>query len=458
MDESLDSLYSIAKKKHKICPVTYSYYLLASITLTVAYFIVRYSSSDYSLILIPLGWILALYWVILGFKSQREFNFELALTASKEAHNILDLRPFCITNKLIVKNPQPPLPSLLSSIFPFYLPTDFLPENINWESILAKSIEELAPLIGLGFPSEATGANLIEVKKWKKSVLALMEQAELIFVVPSSHAGTKWEIDMLRKGNYLSKCLFILPEGMDPFRFTISQSWLTLKNSMEQIGIEIPEYNKKGIAFKLNEDGTLKEKISPFSVSQRCSIFSFLTLRKYPNPQEKIIELFSHVKRLYKPEYPDTESELEDFTYGTSDENRDCRVDNHKQINNIIINQDDKKKQWLRKLEYFEKNGYLDEYKEEEASFEEQVAIKFIEAVHFDKAIIQFTDKELDTKIFEDSIKFFILIKTIGNDVYIEIYQQNSEGLNIRRCVKFMVSGILIVNIKILEEEHINVD
>lgn len=460
MDKPLDFLYSIAKKKYKIVEDAYSCYMLASVIVAATYFIPNKFSNGYSFFFLLLAWFLAIFSVSIGHQIQNKFNSELAIEASEKTQNILAisssgdspgpfflyLRPFCITDKLKVKNPHRSRYQFSTFFFP---PTFFLEDNINWESLLAESLEAWAPLIGLGYPSQAIGANLIKVKKWKKSVLALMEQATLIFIVPASSAGTKWEIEMLKKGHYLSKCLFILPEGLDPQKFIISQSWLTLNNSMKHIGVDIPEYMKKGIAFRLNEDGSLKEKISPFSFSLH---FSFFSKTKSPEPQEIIGEIIS--KNLDNLKNIDTEGELEELKQGIVDKNKDCRAENHKQIDKTSIIKNEKKIQWLRKLEYFEKEGYLDDFKEEEMSFEEQVIIRFIEAVYFDKTIIQFIEKEIDTKVFEDSIKHIRLIKTKGNDVYVEIHQRNSVGLNIRRCVKFVISGVLIVNIEILEEER----
>ncbi len=462
MDESLKHLYSINKRKYKMCDETYSYYLMATIIVFAAQLI----SNNYSAEpLIPIAWILSSYLVFLGRKSQRKFNSDIAAETSKKAQNILAratcgdfpgpfilyLRPFRINDILKVKNPHR---SRFSLSYFFFPPKYFLEDNIKWESLLAELLENWAPLVGLGTPNEDIGANLIEVKKWKKSVLALMEQATLIIIVPACSAGTKWEINMLKKGNYFSKCLFILPEELDPFKFTISKSWLTLNNSMKQLGIEIPEYKKKGIAFRLNENGTLKEKFSPFSVFPNFSILSFFSLNNYPKSKEIIGDFFS--ENVDNSKCTETDNELEELNKGSYDEDKDCMGENDKQISNILKKKNEKKNEWRQKLNDFRKNGYHDKFRGKKISFEEQVVEGFIEAVYCDKAIIPFIDVEMNTNIFEDSIKYFRLIKTIGKDVFVEIHQRNSEGENIRRCVKFVISGVDIMRIELLVEENMD--
>ena len=64
-------------------------------------------------------------------------------------------------------------------------------------------------------------------------------------------------------------------------------------------------------------------------------------------------------------------------------------------------------------------------------------------------------DESLDTKIFDEDIRYFKVLETKENAVYVDIYQrrfEDFEELNTKRHVKFSVSGINITDIQVLEE------
>jgi hypothetical protein len=71
----------------------------------------------------------------------------------------------------------------------------------------------LSPIIGLGRPGEAIGAGriLTSEEEWKTIAARMIDQAMYIICIPSSHAGTLWEIDRIVECGLLSKTFFIMP-------------------------------------------------------------------------------------------------------------------------------------------------------------------------------------------------------------------------------------------------------
>jgi hypothetical protein len=84
----------------------------------------------------------------------------------------------------------------------------------DFETELAKLVEPQAPLIALGRTGEQIGAGRIESddKDWRVDFELLAEHAKVIFLVPSPHEGTQWEIkSILNDAKLLSKTVLFVP-------------------------------------------------------------------------------------------------------------------------------------------------------------------------------------------------------------------------------------------------------
>ena len=123
----------------------------------------------------------------------------------------LYLRPFAITNKLPVEQESVGVHQRT-----FRDAFGGPPEKIDFEAMLADALEGLPPLVGLGRPGEAIGAGRMRTddERWQDEILALMERAVSIFIVPSSRPGTLWELQQIRDRGYLGKTIFVLPVAM----------------------------------------------------------------------------------------------------------------------------------------------------------------------------------------------------------------------------------------------------
>ncbi len=84
----------------------------------------------------------------------------------------------------------------------------------DFETELAKIVETESPLVALGRTGEQIGAGRLESndKDWRKSFKLFAQHARVIFLIPSTHDGTKWEIKrILNDSGLLLKTIFFIP-------------------------------------------------------------------------------------------------------------------------------------------------------------------------------------------------------------------------------------------------------
>jgi hypothetical protein len=93
-------------------------------------------------------------------------------------------------------------------------------------------------------------------KEWNVAAVSLIDNATRIACVPSSHAGTLWEIDQIIARDYLQKTVFIMPPsnptgwGSPPERLEKSQledDWAKLVIEMGRLGLRFPPFKRAGL-------------------------------------------------------------------------------------------------------------------------------------------------------------------------------------------------------------------
>lgn len=133
----------------------------------------------------------------------------------------------------------------------------------DFENSLATAVERGAPLIALGRPGEQIGAGRILTADddWQEVLALLARHATLVFMAPSTRAGTAWEIDWLVKARCLRKTVWIQPPHVRHFLRRSSYDWAAawgpITKKMQSVGLHPPPYDKGGLLFTLNEDGEL---------------------------------------------------------------------------------------------------------------------------------------------------------------------------------------------------------
>jgi hypothetical protein len=126
---------------------------------------------------------------------------------------VLYLRPFWSTGKFGVllerKVLSHRIPGARTRLYATFIWGDL-------ETTMAEAIEPLGTFLALGHPGEHIGAGrvLIDDSHWQNEFTHLAHGAERILIVPSTHAGTKWELgQLLSHPGLLRKAIFILPPG-----------------------------------------------------------------------------------------------------------------------------------------------------------------------------------------------------------------------------------------------------
>ena len=126
---------------------------------------------------------------------------------------------------------------------------------LDFEAVLAKTLEPIAPLVALGRPGEQIGAGRVHCDddQWQENLVLLAGSAQYIFVVPTDSPGTMWEIDFLVRMKLLQKCFFLMPPRKSK---TDKEEWRRTVARAQQSGVCLRAYKHKGMIFTIREDGT----------------------------------------------------------------------------------------------------------------------------------------------------------------------------------------------------------
>ena len=84
----------------------------------------------------------------------------------------------------------------------------------DFETVLARAFDPSFPLVALGRPGEMVGAGRIATsdQDWRRKILLLAHAAHAIVLIPSTRAGTLWELRAaMDDENLLRKTIFIIP-------------------------------------------------------------------------------------------------------------------------------------------------------------------------------------------------------------------------------------------------------
>jgi len=158
------------------------------------------------------------------------------------------LRPFAVTGRLLDKKAGRRWYDL--PVFPQY----YARRVVELESPLGDATWSLGlPFLGLGRPGEAFGAGRLSSTEatWKQNIAALLAGAKMIFMIPSDHPGTLWEIGHIMEHRAGERCVFVMPWVVKD-RYSAEQ-WQSTRAACSQIGLELPEHVSGGAL--LRQDG-----------------------------------------------------------------------------------------------------------------------------------------------------------------------------------------------------------
>ena len=125
------------------------------------------------------------------------------------------------------------------------------------ESYLALSLKRAGLLVALGMPEENMGAARVRTgdETWQSDIEQLLRWAKGVLVIPSDHAGTRWELELLRSEGLLHKCVFVMPPRSRRFDWRLR--WEQARAALSGAGFELPSYSKRGMLFTLDREGRI---------------------------------------------------------------------------------------------------------------------------------------------------------------------------------------------------------
>lgn len=147
--------------------------------------------------------------------------------------------------------------------------------TVDVEAHLASMTKELRmPLVALGgspdqdFRGGRSGRTSSRETDWKDRVASALERSKAVFVIPSSHLGTLWELGLIAsRPDFLIKTVFIMPPrppsrpliamtrpAFSEFVERYEKRWVEAQNFTEQFGIILPDYTEKGAVFVFAAD------------------------------------------------------------------------------------------------------------------------------------------------------------------------------------------------------------
>jgi hypothetical protein len=146
---------------------------------------------------------------------------------------------------------------------------DSIAKVTDFEEILQKAVEGLyrgpyqlwgLSLVALGeHDALIFGAGLAysSEAEWREAFSALAEAVRLIVIVPSSRPGTLWELSQLAHHRRWHKTLLVMPETFHVKETIIGDRWAEAVEASRSIGVTLPVYQKRGMLFRLDENGRL---------------------------------------------------------------------------------------------------------------------------------------------------------------------------------------------------------
>jgi hypothetical protein len=134
------------------------------------------------------------------------------------------------------------------------------------EHLLGRAMRRQGVLVALGRPGENLGAGRIVTsdERWKQDIALLVTAARGVLLIPSSHKGTAWEVDLLKNHAWLAKTVFLMPPQSRKFDW--KARWSESRAALGELGSHLPEYEEMGLLFTMGTDGALKDA-EPFQLS-----------------------------------------------------------------------------------------------------------------------------------------------------------------------------------------------
>jgi len=142
--------------------------------------------------------------------------------------------------------------------------------GIDIETNLAYSLPSYLPIIACGNPENhfSLGAGKVHlIGKWQNKIKSIIDNAQLIFIIPSHSEGVIWELQYLKENNHLSKTFFLMLPNISYNEKPFSEEWNETVGKLKEYGFSLPKHFHKGLIFSLNSQGHMINH-APFGLKQ----------------------------------------------------------------------------------------------------------------------------------------------------------------------------------------------
>ncbi|HEV7999001.1 MAG TPA: hypothetical protein VGP63_03915, partial [Planctomycetaceae bacterium] len=205
--------------------------------------------------------------------------------------------------------------------FDFLNPLRYLRSRAPFvEQLIVEAAQNWGPVFAIGSPSEVPFRSVeeelhepaayieTEGEEWKDYFHSIASCARGIVMFPSSSPGLVEEVEWVRAKVLLDRCIFVMPPAFfsksdDRLTDLVSEQvglqfgssaktatwhaaqWQLAVEAFSKLRIELPEYDKSGLVFGLNNDGAIKQVFWPLTRELRpatykvpCAIFRWQLL------------------------------------------------------------------------------------------------------------------------------------------------------------------------------------
>ncbi|MEM7765988.1 MAG: hypothetical protein AAF253_00700 [Pseudomonadota bacterium] len=128
------------------------------------------------------------------------------------------------------------------------------------ENEIRQASRAIGPMVALGAPLEHVGAGRILVSDgtWQRAIAGLMDAAALIVLLPSSRAGTAFEVNRILDNGLLGKTVIIDPpngstSALDGYDH--AQEWDDIRDLFAAKGVDLPADDRRGRAYGFTAGG-----------------------------------------------------------------------------------------------------------------------------------------------------------------------------------------------------------
>lgn len=165
----------------------------------------------------------------------------------------LYLRPFATTNEIEQNVLSPMVAGASSSSF------SYVSSRYELERQIERATRKVGPLVALGEPLEHIGAGRVKVTDdtWQRAVELLSDHAALIVLLPSSRAGTLWEVERILNSDLVKRTVMIDPpngEGRWGRKYSQADEWGQVRSAFAKRGFEIPQDSRAGQMIFFGDD------------------------------------------------------------------------------------------------------------------------------------------------------------------------------------------------------------